>query len=127
MKGFPDMVINMKEGFKPPEPVTTAAGIPHHFQGPTKKTMDELIKRGIIREAEFSNNPKFCSRALMVAKPGGIEKGVRLVVDQSNINKGVVRPTHPFTSGNTLLQMIPASAVVFAKFDALSGYFQIPL
>ena len=127
MKGFPDMVINMKEGFKPPEPVTTAAGIPHHFQGPTKKTMDELIKRGIIREVEFSNNPKYCSRALMVAKPGGIEKGVRLVVDQSNINKGVVRPTHPFTSGNTLLQMIPASAVVFAKFDALSGYFQIPL
>ena len=127
MTGFPDMVINLKEGFVPPEPVQIAAKIPHHFQAASNDTMDDLIEKGIIRVVGFSNKAKFRSRALMVAKPGGIKNGARLVVDQSPINKGVVRPTHPFTSGNELLKMVPHTARVFAKFDALSGYFQIPL
>ena len=65
--------------------------IPYHFQGPTETLMEELIAAGIIRKVKFSNKPKFCSRALMVAKPGGIKKGVRMVVDQSPINKAVTK------------------------------------
>ena len=34
---------------------------------------------------------------------------------------------HPFPSVIDILQAIPASARVFAKFDAVNGYFQIPL
>ena len=37
------------------------------------------------------------------------------------------RPVHPFPSVSDILQSIPASASYFAKFDAVNGYFQIPL
>ena len=52
---------------------------------------------------------------------------MRLVVDHKEINRWVQRPTHPFISGTQLLKEIPHDAVVFAKLDALWGYYQIPL
>ena len=34
---------------------------------------------------------------------------------------------HPFPSVNDMVQAIPSSAKVFAKFDAVNGYFKIAL
>ena len=34
---------------------------------------------------------------------------------------------HPFPSVNNIVQAIPSSASIFAKFDAVNGYFQIAL
>ena len=54
-------------------------------------------------------------------------KSVRMVTDYTKLNQYVDRPVHPFPSVSDILQSIPASAKHFAKFDAVNGYFQIPL
>ena len=57
----------------------------------------------------------------------GDGKSVRLVTDYTKLNSFVARPVHPFPSVIDILQAIPAPAKIFAKFDAVNGYFQIPL
>ena len=57
----------------------------------------------------------------------GDGNSVRLVTDYTKLNSFVERPVHPFPSVIDILQAIPASARLFAKFDAVNGYFQIPL
>ena len=52
-------------------------------------------------------------------------KSVRLVTDYTKLNSFVERPVHPFPSVHEILKSIPASAKIFAKFDAVNGYFQI--
>ena len=52
---------------------------------------------------------------------------VRLVTDYTKLNSFVQRPVHPFPSVSDIVQAIPSSASVFAKFDAVNGYFQIAL
>ena len=54
-------------------------------------------------------------------------KSVRLVTDYTKLNSFVRRPVHPFPSVNDIVQAIPSSATIFAKFDAVNGYFQIAL
>ena len=63
-----------------------------------------------------------CLRSLQ--KPQG---GLRLVTDFSHLSKFVERPVHPFNCTQDVLRGIPASAKIFAKLDAKSGYHQIPL
>ena len=48
-------------------------------------------------------------------------------MDYTKLNSFVQRPVHPFPSVNDIMQAIPSSAVIFAKFDAINGYFQIAL
>jgi hypothetical protein len=57
-------------------------------------------------------------------KPKG---GARLVCDFTGINRFVRRPVHPFPSPQQLLQCVGHRAKVFATFDAVQGYHQIPL
>ena len=57
----------------------------------------------------------------------GDGQSIRLVTDYTKLNSFVKRPVHPFPSVIDILQAIPSSAKVFAKFDAVTGYFQIPL
>ena len=52
---------------------------------------------------------------------------MRLVTDYTKLNSYVDRPVHPFPSVLDILQSIPSEAKFFAKFDAVNGYFQIPL
>ena len=52
---------------------------------------------------------------------------VRLVTDYSELNKHVKRPIHPFSSTQEILQAVPKDAKVFAKLDAVHGYFQLGL
>ena len=57
----------------------------------------------------------------------GDGKSVRLVTDYTKLNSYVDRPVHPFPSVIDILQSIPSEAKYFAMFDAVNGYFQIPL
>ena len=59
-----------------------------------------------------------------VPKPGG---KVRSVVDLVELNKYVERPTHPFPAPRDIIAQIPSTSRCFAVFDALHGYWQIPL
>ena len=49
------------------------------------------------------------------------------MTDYTKLNSFVQRPVHPFPSVSDIVQAIPSSAVIFAKFDAVNGYFQIAL
>ena len=127
MKGEP-MIINLRKDVKVnPKKWYTPVKIPLHFKEPADALLDQLIEKGIIRQLPKSTPTQFCARGFFVAKPGGIKNGVRLVVDHKEINRWVQRPTHPFIAGTQLLKEIPHDAVVFAKLDALWGYYQIPL
>ena len=59
--------------------------------------------------------------------PKGDKIRVRLVTDYTELNKHVKRPVHPFTHTREILQAIPKEAKVFAKLDAVHGYFQLGL
>ena len=60
-------------------------------------------------------------------KPKANNIDVRLVTDFTYINKRVVRPVYPFPSSADIMQAIPADAYIFAKLDAVHGYFQLAL
>ena len=57
----------------------------------------------------------------------GDRKSVRCVTDYTKLNSYVDRPVHLFPSVIDILQSIPSTAQIFAKFDAVNGYFQISL
>ena len=119
----------MKIHLKPNVPITpkrisTAASIPIHFQEKAQAVIDQVIKDGVIEMVPENEPSEWCHRGFFVQKPDG---GLRLVNDLSPINEYVLRPLHPFTSGAELVRSIKPTSRVFAKLDALSGYFQIPL
>ena len=126
----PAMRIKLKsdvEGQRYPKRAMTAVMVPLHFKQASNDLIEELLQSKVIRRVKNSATPKFQSRAFVVQKPGGPEAGVRLVIDFSEANKWILRPTHPFKAGKDLLDEIPENAQWFCKLDAKWGYFQIPL
>ena len=105
-----------------PRKVFTARQIPLHMRKPAEQLIQKLLSGGIIARVEGPTD--WVSPAKFVAKANG---GVRLVTDYVQLNKFVERPIHPFPSTQDIIQNIPADANVFAKMDAVHGYFQIPL
>ena len=81
------------------------------------------MENGIIVRCDEPTD--WCSPGFFVPKSDG--SSVRLVTDYTKLNSFVQRPVHPFPSVSDIVQAIPSSAVIFAKFDAVNGYFQIAL
>ena len=106
-----------------PTCVTTARRVPKHFEPESKKTVNELIERGVITPVEEATT--WCSPAFFVPKADG--RRVRLVTDFTGLNKYVRRPTHPFPSTREIIEAIPPEAKLFCKIDAVHGYFQLAL
>ena len=106
-----------------PTCVTTARRVPKHYEPELKKTVAELIDRGVITPV---NEPTtWCSPAFFVPKADG--KRVHLVTDFTALNKFVRRPTHPFPSAREIIEAIPPDAKLFCKLDAVHRYFQLAL
>ena len=63
--------------------------------------------------------------SFFVPKPDGIR--MCLVTDYTKLNKFMHRPIHPFPSTRDILQSISHGQKLFAKFDAVHGYFQLAL
>ena len=102
-----------------PTCVTTARRVLKHYEPESKKTVAELIDRGVITPV---NEPTtWCSPAFFVPKADG--KRVRLITDFTALNKFVRRPTHPFPSTWEIIEAIPPYAKLFCKLDAVHGYF----
>ena len=103
--------------------ISVARQIPLRFTAPAETAINNLLENGIIVRC---NEPtEWCSPGFFVPKSDG--KNVRLVTDYTKLNSFVRRPVHPFPSVNDIVQAIPSSATIFAKFDAVNGYFQIAL
>ena len=145
-KEFSDILVNdlgeaqggirgskMKIVLKPEEEITpiqvyTARQVPLHYHKAYKKLMKELLSAGVISVEDEPT--KWTSRAHFVPKPGTTESGdikLRLVTDYRELNRAVLRPTHPFPSAPDLMRRINPTSRFFAKLDAVHGYFQIAL
>ena len=86
-----------------PTCVTTARRVPKHYEPESKKTVAELIDRGVITPVDEPTT--WCSPAFFVPKADG--KRVRLVTNFTALNKFVRRPTHPFPSTREIIEAIP--------------------
>jgi hypothetical protein len=121
MKG-PKMKIHLQDGYEPKR-VLTARQTPVHLRDGAEETLNAAIKSGVI--VPVSEPTEWISPAFFVAKatPGK----ARLVTDYTQLNRFVTRPVHPFPSPVDVMRLIKPESRVFAKLDAYSGYFQIPL
>ena len=107
----------MKIFLKPnsiPYCVSSPRPIPLRFQKAANAEIANHISSRVI--IPCSEPTDWCSPAFFVPKGDG--KRVRLVTDYTKLNKFVVRPIHPFPSVSDIIQLIPSTAVYFAKLDA---------
>ena len=121
MEGGP-MHIHLKDEKIRPLHICKPRKTPYAFQDAAKAKLDQDEALGIIEK--FHGTSKWCSAMSFVPKPNG---KVRSVVDLVHLNKFVERPTHPFPTPKDIMAQIPHTAKYFAVFDALHGYWQIPL
>ena len=103
-----------------PKRVNIARRVPLRYAAAAKNVMEDLMQKEVI--TRVSEPTEWCSPAFFVPKPNG---KVRLVTDYTELNKYVKRPIHPFPSTRDILQAIPREAKIFAKMDAVHGYFQL--
>ena len=125
---LPDPMIGdpVKIKLKPsavPFRMSVARQIPLRFEEPAFKVIQGLIDNNVISPCHEPTD--WCAPGFFVVKADG--KSVRLVTDYTKLNNFVERPVHPFPSVGEILKSIPSSARIFAKFDAVNGYFQIGL
>ena len=97
---------------------------PKHFQERAKELIQRLLDSGIIVKVPANENVEWCSPGFFVPRQGG---KVRLVTDYRQINQFIDRPVHPFPSCKDIIRNIKPDSQWFLKFDAVLGYFQIPL
>ena len=87
-------------------------------------TVDAITVRRHSDQIRCDTPSAWCLPGFFVVKGDG--KLVRLF-DYTKLNSFVDRPVHPFPSVIDILQSIPSTAQIFAKFDVVNGYFQISL
>ena len=104
--------------------VSTARKTPLHFKKEADKLIADLLEKGVIEKVPVNENVEWCSPGFFVPKPNG---KVRLVTDFRQINKFIDRPIHPFPTCRDILRNIQPDSRWFLKFDAVHGYFQVPL
>ena len=121
MKGEP-MHIHLKDEPIRPLHICNPRKTPYAFQDAAKAKLDEMEALGIVEK--FNGTSDWCSAMSFVPKADG---KVRSVVDLVHLNKFVERPTHPFPTPRDIIAQVPQTAKCFAVFDALHGYWQIPL
>ncbi len=110
-----------------PMKAKTAYLVPVMFRDKAKQVILDLIESGVIKKLEVGQKSRFCSRGMFVAEPGGVENGVRLVVDFKEYNYFIERPIHPFVPGNDIIKNLEPGSRCFSTLDFLWGYFQCPL
>ena len=103
------MSISLQENATP-TCVTTARRVPKHYEPESKKTVTELIDKGVITPVNEAT--AWCSPAFFVPKADG--KRVRLVMDFTALNKFMRRPTHPFPSTREIIEAMSSNVVALS-------------
>ena len=125
MKGTP-MHVHLRRNdpkYKPLR-VTTARRTPLHYKKEADLLIESLLASCVIEKVPANENVEWCSPGFFVPKPNG---KVRLVTDFRQINQFIDRPVHPFPSCQDIIRGIKHDSQWFLKFDAVHGYFQVPL
>ena len=117
----PEYTITMK-----PEAKEFAVAAPRRVPVPYLKKVEEELERlkdlDVIRPV--TSPTRWCAPIVVVPK----EKSdtVRICVDLTKLNEGVLRENYPLPSTDQLLAQLEG-AKVFSKLDCNSGFYQIPL
>ena len=119
----PKMHIQLKQaGEIRPIKCLTARRVPIHQQEEAKREIQSLVDQGIlIRQDDVT---EWISPSFFIGKASG---ALRLVTNFRQLNQYVERPVHPFPSASEISGRIPFDSKVFAKFDAVKGFYQIEL
>ena len=116
------MHIHLRDEKMQPFHICNPRKTPYAFQDAGKAKLDKDEALGIIEKVHGTSY--WCSAMAFVPK---LNRKVRSVLDLVHLNKFVERPTHPFPTPRDIVAQIPNTAKHFAVFDALHGYWQIPL
>lgn len=117
----PPMRIHLQEGAEPfaihnPRPVAFP------LQQAVQEELASMEAQGIITPAAEAPS-EWCHPMVVVPK----DKGVRITVDMSNLNRQVRRPTHPSPTPYDAVRRVDARSRYFTTADALCGYWQMTL
>ena len=95
--------------------------IPHTLRNKVKAELERMESMGVI---ERINGPTdWVSAMIVVHKPVG---RVRICLDPRGLNMAIRREHYPMPTFEQISARMP-NARVFSKFDATSGYWQLPL
>ena len=107
-----------------PKKNTHCYDIPLHLREAARDEFNEMIKAGIVVEADGEPN-EWASLAFPRRKPNSYPAKCRWVADFRDLNKALDRPVWGGESSGQLLRHLDPSAKFFAVFDAVSGFHQV--
>ena len=95
--------------------------IPHKIRDKVKTELDRMETLGVIKPV--SEPTDWVNSMTIVRKPDG---AVRVCLDPRDLNEAIRREHFPMRTFEDVAARMP-NAVLFSKFDATSGYWQLPL
>ena len=123
MKGGPEKIHFRTDIKIKPTRCTIARKVPINFEATSDREVEALVQAGVM--APYDKPSAWISPAAFIVKPDG--KSLRLIVDLRGLNRYIERPVHPFPTVKEVTSRIPSGTKYYAKFDAVKGYFQIPI
>lgn len=117
----PDMEIQIRDDAVPFY-VNGAHPIAFGDRVEAKNKLDELVKKKVI--VHVSEPSEWAAPLVVIRGPGG---KLQICVDHTRLNKFVKRPTHPTRTPRDAVAEIDSECRFFTSFDAVNGYYQIPL
>ena len=125
---LPGKRINMEpveielEEWAKPRAVSHCRQFPLHLAEQAEELVSSLVQNKVLEK--YDGPTDWCAPSHIVEKPNG---GVRLVSNFSYINQFIRRPVMPDMTVAEVRQRISPESKVFARYDAVSGFFQVPL
>ena len=113
--------IELVAGAKP-RAISHCKQYPLHLAEQGEELVAKLVKNRVLER--YDGPTEWCAPSHIVEKSGG---GVRLVSNYSYINQFIKRPVMPDMTVAEVRQRINPASKVFARYDAVSGFFQVPL
>ena len=114
--------IQLVEGAKP-KAFYQCRQYPIHMAEEAEELVAKLVANKVLQKCDEPT--EWCAPSQIVPKPNG--QGVRLVTNYSWINQFIKRPVMPDLTVTEVRQRIKPESKVFARYDAVSGFFQVPL
>ena len=104
-------------------PVQKPPRIPVAMRDEFQKEIDSMVKAGILTKLDKNQATEWLNSFVVVRKPSG---KLRVCLDPTDLNPHII---HPVCNSNTLDDIVHklCKAKYMACFDALRGFFHVPL
>ena len=116
-----EAVFHVKEGIKPVN--IPPRSFPYHLKERAQRSIDEMVKQGVIEEHPTQEPAPWVSNAVLAPKSDG---QIRVTLDARNVNKAI-EPTNVPIPRHEDIKAKLAGCKVFSKLDFKSAFWQIKL